>query len=857
MRVRLRVGVTFLASLLAAAALTVLAPTPATATTDDDQFATITIETVEPVSWQNGRSVAAVVSLAAERPISGQLVVIDRPDGDNAQTRWEYDLDLAAGSSVEVPVLLTTGWNGVSVVAEFESNGERVARETFSDFPDGGFNQVQGLVGLLGVDERVAFVSEIGSDARLATLELDRSLDGLSRVTSIVADPVAVRELAAGPGGVALQSWIQHGGQLVVEGRPGSLGSGFEDRPTANPNRFTYGTGSILFEPNWQAGIPLGGTVGAAGLEGLVQTQDLGIGSGAELGLLAGLQLPPSWLIAVVLLVYAVVAGPVLFGFAQGRRSPGLIWVTLPILSLGLAAVILGVGFLSRTGRSSAHVTIVEVAADEGSRATTDLLLVSRLGGEQVVEVGSEWDFLGQGRDVSRRNLVLRPSATDLDVAANLPAGGTALLRFEGSAPRYDGALTVDQIESTRNDDGQREVSAVVANNSDVDLFHVVAFLGNERLAIDDLPSGASQRFTITADEDETRTMGELLIWPRTDRRWVQRDFNEAELAVPRDPDAPTAAGAWTAWRVEQGSSAVGPNTLGVAGWTQDLPSPLEGIETGRTALFAREELDGMVDPARYFSGTYRLHDMRDEPDFFGQEGFPVWVQDYRFTLGSSADPELLAIRLDRASAGLAFWTADGWRFVENLPDREGVVLALPAEALIDGEVQLRSWISDFQWDAGVTVTMATQPDEVEGALQADLVEGETFRSGAMEFDGPPIDVFMQEQIVLERTVNSDGTLEPLDEESVNDFIEQSGFISLLVEVEAGETLRVTMRSNNDSYLEVWPELGPMESNDDFGQGLDSRVEIAFAEAQMVEIRASGLGNGEATAVSVRVEVGP
>ncbi|MEL6980830.1 MAG: hypothetical protein AAFO29_00235, partial [Actinomycetota bacterium] len=658
---------------------------------------------------------------------------------------------------------------------------------------------------------------------------LGPDLRALENATTVIATSTAMRELGTdSTTAVALEAWIRGGGQLLVDGPTESLDDRFHRFPTANPDRFAVGAGSVYYDESWRDGVPLGGYVGALGLSQLVESQGLGSGAGGELAVLADLALPGVGLVAAVLLIYAVVAGPVLFIGAGATGQHRRIWTVLPVLALVVAGGILTVGFFDRRNRSDAHVTIVEVAA-EGSRATSNLLLGSDFGGNRELTTPDGWQYLGQAQTAGQRPVQLQVGRSATAIGIEMPPGSNAVVRLGGVAPSYDGLLSIDGIEA--GSDGL--VRAQVTNNAEVPLEEAIAFLGNARTELGRLAPGQTVDIAITAEPGSDRTMRELLIWPRVDVRWGVAGRG----AAPRDPNAVTAAGAWTEWRVEQGTTAIPENVLGVAAWTDELATPIDGIERGRTALFARANVAGDLGPATGFSTVSRLPNGNNEPVFDGE--FAGWAEDVRVTLGPDTNPEDLAIGIDAQSSAVAVWVDGRWRYID-LPPQGEVVVALPADAVVDGEVLLRSFRPEWGFGLGSTLRLAPATGDVVQPVLTDTVDHRLAEPEFIDdFDGRGAyaDYEIIEEFVIDPGVDENPFVHTgLLERRTTDTFE--------VPLEEGQRLVVTMRSpNRDSYLELWDLDGVvLATNDDFGERVDSQIAYQANEAETVVVRTHELG---------------
>jgi hypothetical protein len=828
---------------LAVLCLALLVPplsTPAAAQ-DDEDFATLEVDVLGNIPWQDGQRLSATVTVEAQRAISGTLVVVNSPEGQPS-TSYEFDVDVAANTTGVFPLTLTTGWNGVEATAILRANGDVIADDELRRQPNGG-DEV-AVLATFGIDDAPRRVSEIGDETQLVTVSLDRTLRGLESASSLLVTPAGYNQLAADTeSGNRVDGWVWGGGQLVVDGPTASLDSRFHQFPTANERRFAYGAGSVVYAEDWQEGIPLGGYLGRTGMQDLVDSQGLGSGASGELGILAGISLPSVVVIAGVLLAYTFLGGPLLFGMVSARRVQRWIWVALPALSLLFVVGIVGFGVLSRSGTDDVHVTIVEVN-DSGSRATTNLLLTSSIGGDRSIDLPDSWTYLGQARTEGQRPAKLRVGASASELSFEVPPGSNATARVLGDASQYDGALVIDNIRLEGD-----QLTADVSNRGTVDLTEVLAFAGNARAEIGDIGAGETRSVSVDAFDDSTRTMQELLLWPRVEQQWT----NSGSIAVPVDRDAKTAAGAWTEWRVESGSLVAPPGVIGVAGWTDDLPSPVGDVQVGRTALVARANIAADAQPEVGFSTVMRLPSRQNEPQFFGN--FAGYPQDFRVTLAPGTDVDRLAVRAGRESAGVSFLIDDEWQFAK-LTDTGDSTIAIPAAAVTGGEFQFRSFEADWAWGVGVTATIVVDDESAE---MTSLSTAPAFRNPeGGDFDqrfGVEADFGQQFEGEIWSSQEF-GALTPNEPIEIVQELPGFGYDQYLLLAPVPEqSIKVSISSDDgDPFLEIYDEFGDLLATDDDSGRLNSaELEFIPFDDGVLEVRAQGHGGAMNYVLTIEV----
>jgi hypothetical protein len=800
---------------------------------EENQFATVEIELVGAPPRNDFGLADARVTVETSRPISGTLLVVDDTPGQ-AATTYEFDVDLAANSVAVFPITFVNSWRGLDISASLSSNGQTVAVDQADSFAPGRADS--GSVGLIGIDDPPKRVSELDGDEQLATLDLDAQLRGLNRMSSVVATPAGV--LSLGPDQtLRLDAWLQGGGQLIIDGANRSLPDAYHQIPTANPARYAVGAGSVVYDDGWRSGIPVGGYLGSEALQMLADNQGLGRGAGAELALLANVGLPAVAVIAAILLLYSLIAGPGVFTVLGVRGQLRRIWIVLPALSLLFAIGILGFGLASRSGRSEAHITIVEVN-ERGSRATTNLLLTSRFGGSRDFETPDGWAYLGQGRSGAERPVKLRVGSASTEVSFDMPPGSSATAQLRGVATEFDGLVTIDDVRV----DGQN-VTALVTNRGDAALTDAIAFLGTAREEIGDIDAGEAVQIEVPFGDHSNRTMRELLIWPGGPGFGA---FDEFGRRRPRNDDVTVAAATWTEWRIGQGTSASPDDVLGVVGWSDGYDSPIPGVEEGRTALFARTNVS-TVGPEVGFRMVSRLAD-RERPIFVND--FSGYIEQYRLTFGPAGDPDRVALGVLEHSSAVELLTARGWSPIE-LPARGGGDFRVPPEAVVDGEVHIRSYVPEWIWGEGASVIPVLDAEDPD---QAKLVDERRFRSvqgGPFFEDDEPFfednEPFFPDQARnMEEAFRLDiGPLQPGEEAVESGTTDDFTHHAYIVELQAGNTVLVTMSSrDDDSYLELLaPDGSLVASNDDYGPSLDSQIEYTPGVDGPYEVRAMNLNN--------------
>jgi hypothetical protein len=194
------------------------------------------------------------------------------------------------------------------------------------------------------------------------------------------------------------------------------------------------------------------------------------------------------WFSAVVLVVYALLAGPLSFRRAARRGTPLRAFVELPIWSFGAAVLIVLVGAFAKGGRSRARrLSVVECGAGEhrGAIARFRALFASSADSLRVsaTDPSSLLDVVGSSR-VTRAVLLGRDTAELVDLHGR--PWETVLVREDGMLDLKGSVRFVGQGEGLAvQNDLPRDLVAVIAHAPDGDLRYFARIHKGERLRMD------------------------------------------------------------------------------------------------------------------------------------------------------------------------------------------------------------------------------------------------------------------------------------------------------------------------------------------------------------------------------------
>ena len=207
--------------------------------------------------------------------------------------------------------------------------------------------------------------------------------------------------------------------------------------------------------------------------------------------------LPSVWLIAIMMLIYIVVIGPVNYIVLKRRNQTERAWVTIPLLVLVFSGVAYVIGFQLRGDNARLNqmdVVYSQVDSEYGrthsivglySPVRTSYDLVFRNGAlarpfdsnfNSDLSGGGNIEAVSYGNDVTITGVRIDIS----DIATFVADNTVPAIALSG-----EGVLTVE--------DNNIRASITIQNQSDVDLETATLLIGNKIFAIGDLPAGATE----------------------------------------------------------------------------------------------------------------------------------------------------------------------------------------------------------------------------------------------------------------------------------------------------------------------------------------------------------------------------
>jgi hypothetical protein len=481
--------------------LTVVAPARYAGAAPDGGV-TVDVQAGVRGAYQPGRSLPLHITVTSTQAVRGTLEVVDRNGGS---FRSERAIELAAGTTKDIWLTFATTPfnNGAPIEVIFAGpDGVRIAK---SITLDQGTDQT--LVGVLPrLDEvaqppaNIAYPGDLGTAVISSVGPAQRALGlGGIDIYSIIAATSVDIVGATRAERSALLAWVGQGGTLLVDDAPGDALP-----PEWTPGAAGYAlagrgevrlTNGLLAARKWATALPVGTAATQPGPLNGFFGQNFGQAPPSEtLAKDAGLKLRRLGPVLVLLTVYLVLVGPILFIVLRRSRRLAFGWVAIPALAILASGLVTVVGGQSRRGASAAHVTVVETNPGGATGYTTGLV-VSKGGGRAGFRLPSGWSSdLNQWGFGNSQGLVERPRPDGGDLSTVLESGQATLMSAAGPVVDSDvrGRL---EVTATTNANGR--ASGTVRNVGGEALDDVAVFVAQGAASIGRLEPGGSQEFTI------------------------------------------------------------------------------------------------------------------------------------------------------------------------------------------------------------------------------------------------------------------------------------------------------------------------------------------------------------------------
>ena len=647
-----------------------------------------------------------------DRAIDGSLIV-EVPD---ISVSWDIGVRLAANTEATQVILVPISSFGIDMTATIVVDDEDVA-ETDLEILDGDRGN-ENVIGVIGVDAPEREVPLFPEDGDASVIELS-NLDLLPGLDSVVISPSGMRSLSADEQ-AQLLNWVSAGRQLIVADKPGALDELLPAIWVGPEPIIAAGSGFIRYVgPEWATSVPKGPTSATS-----PQFTDFSGVSHNELTSDAGFRVPGIKVIASILGIYLLLAGPVLFIVLGRRKRRSLVWLALPALAAVCTIGVVIVGSILTRGRGNGHATIVEVSPVGAT--LTDRILVSD-SGDQTIELPPGYALTRAGlgsRNRSGAAIVLRPTAgaDSMSFEIDQGSGGSAVL--QGQTDQFVDAFVIDDVRVKTD-----EITGSVRNNTTKTLADVLVIMGNRIAEVGDLPTGAAEPFAIDLTDRARTSDPELRAWDIEGQVSVEDFFfegpgigfgNNAAL-----DEGPINGSAWIEWRTSRTGTDTPSGLLTAVGWTREVNASLLGGQ-GRTAFVARAGLSNTNGPVH--PDTIRNVSVDSSADLFfgdfgGGRGFDQSVQLIR---PPGADTSQVAFAIGEQVTEFNVWIDDDWRSFE-LPDRGRVEFAIPEEAWQDNVLWAEAKTDGFFGEPGITNVELEEVDDRTDTV-ALLPAGETFQ---------------------------------------------------------------------------------------------------------------------------------
>jgi hypothetical protein len=636
-----------------------------------------------------GQPIPVRVRVAADRLLAADLAVAV----DGAPTSVAIEVPGATTKEFLVVVPPAAAQSGPVTVTARLADGTRHPPVATTQLSAPGSTEVVGLLPGALAGRAVPGPAPLAVDAgtarfvALGPLELERAPDSLRALGTIAA---AGDELAREAPSVrnALLNWVESGGRLLLDERPGVPVEGLPDGwQPGSDGRASIGSGEIRLTD---------GAISAGRWAGLVEptrrdsSLTVRVGTpplGDLLASRAGFHVPRiTWLVGF-LIAYVALLGPGLYLLLR-RRRPELGWLVIPLVSLVFAGASYGAGRGLREGTQLVHATLLATGRT-GTTALAYLGVSSRAGGTAKLDYPPGW--LVGGRDPSSpasKVTEVRSTGSGSEGRLPLDAGQFAVVAARGPAS-VQGTLEVTAVSAA---DGV--ATGTIRNATRLHLDGAAVVVGNGAVVVGGLAPGEQRDWRLANLGQVGGPPAEFTIWGRT----------TGEQTVMTE----------SLWNAGQGEGLI-TRDLGSAvamAWTNEYVPPVR--VGGRAATPSGTTLVVATTPVAA-SGP-RASDVSVRADVVRTPGPDSRGTVVRFALPQTdhpIDPANLGVRLPTPVA--AVWTGDTWtdlpcppglcptnvapcvpgdpcavnqgRAVVNGPGREVV---LPSEALRDGVVYVR-----------------------------------------------------------------------------------------------------------------------------------------------------------------------
>lgn len=686
-------------------------PAPASAETD------LEVTTPADGRYVAGQPTPLVVTISADRAVSGTLTA-----SFDGILGGSVPVEVPGGSTKEVVLIVTTPPWGAGGTLSFDADDDADDATTRLNLQQNWGDELIAVFPELAAGQLPATAelrAEVGQ-ARLFAFDpalLASGPDVLSPFSHVVVTAGDLNQLDQS-GLDALTGWVGgDSGRLVIDEPPSSplpIEVGAPDDDGLNGSEVAIGTGAVVFTDGELARTGFDGAFAPTMTRSADEFPNSGFG-GMPASLMlardAGVAIPEITALLILLAIYILVIGPVLWLVLRRSRREPLLWLILPVGALVTTLGVYAVGLALRSDATAAHATVVADLPNLQA-VSTQVLVTSANGGTAGVELPEGWRARsvfdegmwfegGFGADAGAR-----PVVTNGELVTDLPPGGTSVLAAETTlAAASDTSWTIDLTG-----DGEGGLTGTVTNLTDQTLLDGFVAAGQGYQRIGELGPGESLDVSLRNANVPILEQDRL-----TESLW---QFDPWEGATDTTAANPGVLLEFLASRPELRT----PGFVLVGGWTREGHGPLattEGrtVTNGRTLFVTADRVDDLG------GEPYRLELLRGWNSTQVADFNPNRCGAYPITLRLAVtDPDVLGSEpvLDLSRRGVAamdVWTGESWEpagIGQALNER--IIMAVPPGALDDDELYLRVQIGceAFQFaNPFPDLRAATDDDEV------------------------------------------------------------------------------------------------------------------------------------------------
>lgn len=645
--------------------------------------------------WQPGSPVLVHVAITAEELVDGEFVATM----GNSATTVRQEIEIAAGTTKEYTFTLATSWDEPRVELTVLDGGDEVASATGRARTTN--DELVGVLPRLAArfDElppQARLPEGIGS-AQIAAITagvIDLGVSGLQSFDTVVAGADDLSELTDAQRDDVLR-WVSLGGILLLDD-----GESVDVLPDEwQPGRSGYswaGLGEVRIvdgaasDGDWAdiiAPTPIGQTGMMMGSEMMVEPQrDLAGRSGVDLPSIAPL--------AIGVIAYAVVLGPILYLLLRRWRRLTLGWLVIPAVAVLTAGGIAVAGNGVFDEGEPATATFIQTTPG-GAYAISTVLTYSSGGGTNSLTTPAGWAHLANA------TMWFDPMSRPVEIEPHPDGSQTTKERLEAtqaSVRSYEGPTDSEPLEITAELDGNT-VSGTVTNGLDTTLRDVAVFVGQRQVNVGEVPAGETVEWELRAEDAVNLTFE-----TRGARAWGDPWGPNGELD-DRSGDLGAEFGIWgtTSGRLDLFPAGM----ARVVGWTDSRPDDLVPEASTRTAVSALTQVSGDIG-----ASTVRYSITRGP--FMAMAGPGMSDQVTRYLLPPDADTsdvDLVLLGTNRLDIEeVSFWTGTEWEEADASLD----AIPVPPEAIRDGAVLV---MTDVDMNTGMpgVLTLTTAADPAEG----------------------------------------------------------------------------------------------------------------------------------------------